>query len=132
MRAAAWPRHSRLLDQLHELREQVERVVRPGRRLGVILHGQDRLAAMAKAFQSLVVQIDVCELDVVVAERVGIDGEAVILRRDLHPPAAQIFDRMIAAAVTEFELVRSPAEGQAEELVAETDAEERNLADQAA
>src|SRR5690242_4454975 len=68
-----------LLNHLHEIREEIERVVRTGRRLGVILHGDDRLATVAEALQRLVVEIDVRELHVILTERVGIDGEAVIL-----------------------------------------------------
>ena len=114
-----------LVDHLQEVAEQIERVVRAGGGLGVVLHGQDRLAAVAEAFQRLVVEVDVRELDVVLAERVGVDGEAVVLRGDLDPAAAQVLDRMVAAAVAELQLVRLAAEGQAEELVAEADPEDR-------
>ena len=65
-------------------------------------------------------------------ERVGIDGEAVVLRGDLDAAGAEVFDRMVAAAVAELELVGLAAEGQAEELVAEADAEDRDLADEMA
>src|SRR5258708_33787154 len=87
---------------------------------------------MAEAFQGLVVEIDVGELDVVLAEGVGIDREAVVLGRDLDPAVAQILDRMIAAAVSELQFVGLSAEGQAEELMAEADTEDGNLPDEMA
>src|SRR5438876_12431125 len=98
--------------------------MRPGRRLGVVLHGQQGLAAVAEAFQGLVVEVDVRVLDVVLAQRVGVDGEAVVLRGDLHAAAAEVLDRMVAAAMAELELVRLAAESEAEELVAQTNAED--------
>src|SRR5438067_7673071 len=106
--------------------------MRSRRGFGVILHGQHRLAAMSKTFERLIVEIDVRVLDVILAERFGIDGEAVILRGDLDASGAQILHRMIAAAMPEFQFVRAAAEGEAEELVAEADAEDRDLADEIA
>ena len=41
------------------------RIVRAGRGLGMILHAEHRIAAMAEAFQRLVVQIDVRDFDLV-------------------------------------------------------------------
>ena len=62
-------------------------IVRTRRGFGVILHAENGLAAMAEALQRLVVQIHVGDVDVVGVERIGIDREAVIMRRDLHPLA---------------------------------------------
>ena len=77
-------RHRYLLlrHELHEVVEEVVRIVRAGRGFGVVLHAEDRLAAVAEAFERLVVQIDVRDLDVVGVERIGIDREAVIVRGD--------------------------------------------------
>ncbi len=72
----------RLRHEFCEVVEEVVRVVRAGRGFGMILHAEDRLAAMAEAFERLVVEIDVGDVDVVVAERIGIDREAVIVRGD--------------------------------------------------
>src|SRR2546430_11164081 len=106
--------------------------MRPRRGLGVILHGQHRLALVPETFQRLVVEIDVRVLDLVRVQRIGIDRKAVILRRDLHAPAAKILDRMIAAAMSELQFVRAAAEREAEELMTEADAEDRHLADEMA
>ena len=56
---------SALPHQLDEIVEQVVRIVRAGRGLGVILHAEDRMAAVAEAFERLVVQIHVGDFDVV-------------------------------------------------------------------
>ena len=50
--------------EFDEVVEEVVRIVRPGRGFRVILHAEDRLAAMAEAFERLVVQIDVRDFDV--------------------------------------------------------------------
>ncbi len=71
------------LHHLEELFKQVIRVVRAGRRLGMILHAESRQRTMRHAFDRLVVQIDVRDVDVVEIQAVGIHREAVILRRDL-------------------------------------------------
>ena len=73
----------RLLHQLDEVVEQVVRIVRAGRGLGVILDAEDRLAAVAEAFERLVVQVDVGDFDLVEVERIRVDGEAVIVGGDL-------------------------------------------------
>ncbi len=45
-------------------------------------------------------------------------------------PVSGILDRLVSAAVAEFEFVGGRAHGQAEELVAEADAEDRLFADE--
>ena len=67
-----------------------------------------------------------------VGERVGIDGEAVIVRCDLDPVRHLVQNRVVRAAVPEFELVGLAAQRQTENLLAEADAEDRFLADQLA
>ena len=50
------------------------------------------MAAVAEAFERLVVQVDVRDFDLVEIERIGIDGEAVIVRGDL--------DRLVSSLST--------------------------------
>ena len=119
-----------VLDHLHEVVKQVMRIVRAGRRFGMILHAEHRLAAMPEAFQRLIVQIDVREIHFVQVQRIRIHREAVIVRRDLHLLGHVVQHRMIRAAVPELELVGLAAERQAENLMAQADAEDRFLADQ--
>ena len=57
-------------------------------------------------------------------------GEAVVLARDLDPPGREVLDRVVGAAVAEAQLVGLEADGAAEQLVAEADAEDRHAADE--
>ena len=113
------------LDHLHEIVEQIVRIVRAGRGLGMVLHAEHRMIAMAEAFQRLVVQIDVGELDLVQVERIGIHREAVIVRRDLHLVGELVQHRVIGAAMAELQLVGLAAKREAENLMAQADAENR-------
>src|SRR5688572_33057810 len=84
---------------------------------------------MAEALERLVVQVDVRELDVVLVERVRIDREPVILRRNLHAAGPQIFHRMIAASMSELQLVGSAPQRKTQQLLTEADAEHGTLPD---
>ena len=65
-------------------------------------------------------------------ERIGIDREAVIVRGDFDALRKLVEHRMIGAAMSELQLVGLAAAGEAENLVAEADAEDRVLADELA
>src|SRR5215218_4874703 len=58
------------------------------------------------------------------------DGEAVVLAGDLDPPRLQIPHRVVRTVVPEGHLVRLAIQGEPEELVAQADAEDGNLAEQ--
>ena len=58
----------------------------------------------------------------------GVDGEAVVLRRDLDLAGRLVADRVIGAAVAELELEGLGAERLAEELMAQADPEDRDAA----
>src|ERR1035438_803333 len=120
----------RLPHELGEIVEQVVRIVRAGRGFGMILHAEDGLLAVAEAFEGLVVEIDVGDFDVVEVERIRVHGEAVIVRGDLDAAGELIAHRMVSAAMSEFQFVGFAAEGEAEQLVAEADAEDGLLADE--
>ena len=51
-----------LFHLVEKLPEQVVRVVRPGRRLGMVLHAEDRLGRVPQPFDRAVVQIHVRDL----------------------------------------------------------------------
>ena len=53
-----------VLNQRDELLEQVVGVVRPRRRLGMILHAEHRPRAVTQPFDGAVVQVEVRDLDV--------------------------------------------------------------------
>ena len=84
--------------------------MRAGRGFGVILHAENRQFAMAHAFDRAVIQIDMRHFDLG-RERIRIDRKSVILRRDRHSSGFQIFNRLVAAAMSEFQFVRFAAEG---------------------
>ena len=67
-------------------------------------------------------------LDAGLFNPVRADRVAVVLGGDLDLAGQQIFDRMIAAAVAELQLVSMQAISQRDHLVAQTDAEDRLLA----
>src|ERR1051326_2122906 len=60
-------------DQIGELRKEVGRVVRAGRGLRVILHAEDRQFLVPHSFDSVVIQVDVTDLDIF-RQRFGLDG----------------------------------------------------------
>ena len=117
---------ARLFHLVEELPEQVVRVVRARRRLGVILHAEHRLGLVAQPLDGAVVEVDVGDLHVR-RQRRRIDGEAVVLRGDLDLAGLELLDRVVGAAVAELQLVGLAAHRQRQDLVAEADAEHRHV-----
>ena len=109
-----------------ELLEQVGAVVRPRPRLGVVLHAERRGVEDPEALAHAVVEVHVAHLGPP-AQRVGVDGEVVVLAGDLHLAGGEVAHRVVPAVVAERELHRGAAEGAAEQLVAEADPEDRHL-----
>ena len=79
----------------------------------MILNGKRWMRPVPQPLDRGVIQIDVRHL-YVGGERPWIDGEAVILRRDLHLARFQLLHRMIGAAVAEFQFERRSAHGETE------------------
>src|SRR5260221_22148 len=90
-----------LFDQLPELGEQRRGIVRAGRRLGMILHAENRFRFMAHPLDRLVVEIDAMHGDTA-RQRFCIHREARILRGDLDLSRFQILPRRGALALSEF------------------------------
>jgi len=67
----------------------------------VILDGEDRQRPVTQAGDGLVVEIDMGDLDIG-RQRVGIDGETVVVRGNFDPASGQVFYGLVAAAVAEF------------------------------
>ena len=82
---------------------------------------------MLKSFNRVVVQVDVSHFDVVQIEALRIHGEAVILRRDLDLLALDVQNRMIAAVMSELQLVSPAAQRESENLMPEANPEHRLL-----
>src|SRR5271163_3218176 len=99
--------------------------MRAGRRFGMILHTEQRQVAMPQAFQSLVVQVDVRQLDFTVGQRIRVDGKIMVVRRDLNLARLQLLDRMIPAMMPELQLESFSAQCNASELMSQTDSEDR-------
>lgn len=59
-----------------------------------------------------VVEVDVGQLDLFVRDRGDIHREAVVLCGDLDLPGRQILDRLVAAVMSELELIGPSTEGQ--------------------
>src|ERR1035441_5283903 len=88
-----------LLHHLRKFLEQIMRIMRPGRGFRVILHAEQRQIPMPQAFERLVVQINVRQLNFAVGQRVWIDGEVMVVRRDLDLSGLQLLHRMILAVI---------------------------------
>src|SRR5215510_4315659 len=86
---------------------------------------------MAHSFEAAVVEVEMGKFDFVRVQAFGIDCEAVVVRGDFDSAAASVLDRLIAAAMAEFEFECVTAEGPAQQLVSQTDAEDRRGAEKA-
>src|SRR5215471_15281772 len=117
-------RSARLFHQVHESLEEVVAILRAGARLGVILHREDRLALDTQALVAAVEQRDVRHLDVS-GQGLRDYTKAMVLAGDLDLAGLDVLDGMICAAMADRHLFRAAAECQAQELVAEADAEDR-------
>ena len=103
--------------------------MRAGGGFRVILHGERRDIDALQAFDHVIVQIDMADehlaVFAVLEWRVDgfadwrIHGEAMVVRGDFDFAGGHILDRLVDAAVAEFELVRAEAERAAQQLVAE-------------
>ncbi len=86
-------------------------------RFWVVLDGEGLGVGGFEAFAGAVVEVDMGAL-CGGAEGVHVYDEAVILRGDLDAAGGEIFDRLVEAAVAEFELVGVGAERTGEQLMA--------------
>src|SRR4051812_47311816 len=105
---------------LQEAVEQVERVVRSGPRLGVVLHGARRHVLQDQSLDGAVVEVQLRQLGSpevgLLADRlVGVDRpipvwtqyrEAVVLGGDVDPAALEVLYWVVRSAVAEGQLER--------------------------
>src|ERR1700689_1515919 len=98
--------------------------MRSRRSFRMVLHRKKRHAGSLQSLDGVVIQVQMRQYRAPF-ERVVVDREAVVLRRDLDAPRAQIHHRMIGAMMAEVELVGLAAERQPKQLMSETDAEHR-------
>ena len=121
-----------LLHHLHEIFEEIMRVVWAGRSFGVILHAEQRQIFMPQAFKRVVVQIDVREFNFTLRQRIGINGKIMIVRGNFNFAGVHLLHRMIAAVVAELELVCLTTKRKTGELMSQTNTEYGHTAHQAA
>lgn len=88
----------------------------------MILHRERRQPLDPEPFIGSVEQRDV-GLDHGRRQRLTIDGETVILAGDLHLSRLQVLNRMIGTPMAHVQLIGPRAQGQRQQLMAETDAE---------
>ena len=71
----------------------------------MVLNAEQRQIPVAHALEGCVVQVNVRELDFRGGQRVRVDGEVVIMRRNLDLAGGHLFNGMIAAMMPKFEFV---------------------------
>ena len=92
----------------------------------MVLNAENRQAFVPQPFERLVIQIDVAGLDV--GRKPGrVDGEAMVLSRDLDLAGRLVSNRVVGAAMAELELERLGTERLAEQLMAQADPEDRGF-----
>src|SRR5271168_5084948 len=96
------------------------RIMRPRRSLRMILHGEKRQRFVPQSLQRVVVQIYMRQLNLVGIDRLRIDSEVVVVRRDLHLAVGHILNRMISAVMAELQLVGLATERKASKLMPQT------------
>ena len=96
----------------------------------MILNAERRQRPVFEAFNRVVVQIDVRDVDIVEVETFRVDRETVILRRDLHLLSLDVEYGMISSVMPEFQLERPAAKREPHDLMAEADSKDRFLAEQ--
>ena len=103
-------------------------VLGSGAAFGVVLNAERGQVAVAEAFHRQVVQVALGDVEIARGYRGGVDLELMVLAGDVDPPGVQVFDRVIGTMVSIGQPRGRGAGGPAEDLMAETDAEQRNAA----
>src|SRR5690242_1071690 len=110
--------------QLGKTLEQIVRVARAGRRLRMILHGKDRPVVERDAAIGAVEQRDM-GLRRAFGQRRLVHRKTVVHRGDLDLAGGLVLDRVVGAVMPLMHLPGLGADGEAQHLVAEADAEGR-------
>src|SRR5713101_9407986 len=99
-----------------------------GRRLGMVLHGENRGFLVTDSFYGAIIEVKVCNLKCLRTwDTAGIapDSESMVLGRDKHLPCRKITNRVVSSPMTVGELHRVASERESQQLMAEADAEDR-------
>ena len=119
----------RLLDSIDKFIKKIKRIMRPRRSFRMILHAESLPANMAQTRDRAVVQVEMRNL---AAAQVAVrrDGKTMIMRGDLDFAAGQVHHWLIAAAVPKAHFFGAAAERQGKNLMAKTNAKNRQPAQQ--
>ena len=96
----------------------------------MVLNAEDRALLVDQTLHRSVVQIAVSQTEVWSPRYLLLlpsnDGESMVLRRDFDRVPIEVSNRVIPAVVPERKLVGSRAEGPSDQLMTQTDSEDRN------
>ena len=113
-----------------ELIEKIARVVRAGGGFRVVLNAERWKRFMSKALQCLIIQIDVSDFDFGFGKRIDFDRKSMVLCGNFDLTRGNPKDWVVTTSMPEFQLIGASTQGQAQNLVTKTDAEDRFLAEQ--
>ena len=91
----------------------------------MILNTENGFRSMAKPFHGLIIQVSAVDAHLR-RKLIRINGEPVVLCRDLDPSRLVVLDRLITAPMTKLELECLCPEGLPKQLMTQADAENRN------
>ena len=114
---------------IHQKDEFIEKrigIMGSRRRLGVVLNAEGRKRRIADPLRGVIVQIVPDRFDLT-GERVGQNDKTVVLRGDFDPSVASVLDGLVDPVMAELQLCRPSAHRLPQDLVSQTDAEDRNL-----
>ena len=77
----------------------------------MVLHGKEGLLRMPQAFNRPVVQVEMGDFRPLL-QRIDIDTETMILRRNLNLPGCEVHHRLVAPVMAKFELIGLSTQGQ--------------------
>ena len=100
------------------------------RSLRMVLDGKDGEAEVPHSFNRPVIQIHVGQLDFPAGDGVDVDRKAVVLGRDLDLSGVELLDRVVRPMMAKFEFIGSATQGEAQNLVSQTDPEDRPFPDE--
>src|SRR5689334_6443805 len=100
-----------LLHHLHKVAEQVMRIMRTWGRLGMVLNREERHRLVPHALQSAIVQVEMRHFNFAGSERIWINRKVVVVRCDLDFPCTLLANWVVAAMMSELQLVSFSAQG---------------------
>ena len=106
-------------------------IVRPGRSFGMILNRDYGQSLVAHAFDTAVVEVYMCDLHLG-RKTISLDRKAVIVRSNFDSSMLQVFDRLVAAPMPEFQFKGLAPNRKPEDLMSEANPEDRRFSQQTA